>query len=138
MFCNQCEQTFKGTGCTVQGVCGKQPEAANLMDLIVYALRGLALTALATREKGIVDADADRLTAGALFSTITNVNFDPVSLERLLRKVVEARKSLAKKAGCSFTSGPAAYEPAADAAGLQSQAPVAALRISARIRTSIP
>ena len=128
MFCNQCEQTAKGTGCTVMGVCGKQPDAAAIQDLIVYAARGLSLTALAAREKGIIDAEADRLAVAALFTTVTNVNFDVASLEAMLRRVVEARKALAKKAGLSATSGPAAYVPASDTAGLLEQAEVADTR----------
>lgn len=128
MFCNQCEQTAKGTGCTVMGVCGKQPDTAAIQDLIVYALRGLSLVALAAREKGVADLSAGRLTVSALFSTLTNVNFDNVSLERMLRRVVDARKALAKQAGCSFTSGPAAYEPAADLGGLVAQADVGDIR----------
>ena len=128
MFCNQCEQTAKGTGCTVMGVCGKQPDAAAIQDLIVYAARGLSLTALAAREKGIVDAEADRLAVAALFTTVTNVNFDVASLEAMLRRVVETRKALAKKAGLSAASGPAAYVPASDSAGLLEQAEVADIR----------
>ncbi len=128
MFCNQCEQTAKGTGCTVMGVCGKQPDAAAIQNLIVYATRGLSLTALAAREKGIVDAEADRLVVIALFTTVTNVNFDVASLETMLRRVVEARKALAKKAGLSAASGPAAYVPASDTAGLLEQAEVADIR----------
>ena len=128
MFCNQCEQTAKGTGCTVMGVCGKQPDAAAIQDLIVYATRGLSLTALAAREKGIVDAEADRLVVAALFTTVTNVNFDVASLEARLRRVVEARKALAQKAGFSAASGPAAYVPASDTAGLLEQAEVADIR----------
>ncbi len=128
MFCNQCEQTAKGTGCTTMGVCGKQADTAAIQDLIVYATRGLSLAALAAREKGIVDAEADRLSVAALFITVTNVNFDNPKLEAMLRRVVEARKALAKKAGFSASSGPAAYEPASDSAGLQAQAEVADIR----------
>ena len=45
MLCYQCEQTAKGTGCTVKGVCGKEPEVAALQDLIVYATKGVAMYA---------------------------------------------------------------------------------------------
>ncbi len=81
MFCNQCEQTAKGTGCTTIGVCGKQPEVAALQDLTVYALRGLALVALEARKKGIVDPVIDHYGAKALFTTLTNVNFDPARFQ---------------------------------------------------------
>ena len=121
MFCNQCEQTAKGTGCTAMGVCGKQPEAAGLQDIIVYALRGLALVALKAREKGIVDAEADRLSVKALFTTLTNVNFDAVPLTATIHQVVAARDALAKKIGFTAASGPAAFVPSATAAGLEEQ-----------------
>ena len=127
MFCNQCEQTAKGIACTAQGVCGKQPDTAAVQDLIVYALRGLALVALAAREKGIVDPAADRLCVSALFSTLTNVNFDNAALVEMLRRVVAARDTLAKRAGCAFTSGPAVFVPVQSAEGLQSQADIAAV-----------
>ncbi len=61
MFCNQCEQTAQGRGCTKIGVCGKSPEAAALQDLIVYAARGLALAALAAADKGVDLGKSGRL-----------------------------------------------------------------------------
>ncbi len=127
MFCNQCEQTAKGTGCTTQGVCGKQDDIAKLQDLIVYALRGLSRVALEARKQNIVDAAADRLTVSALFSTLTNVNFDAAPLEALLRKVVATRDALGARCGASFASGPAAFVPAATFEGLQSQAETASV-----------
>ncbi len=127
MFCNQCEQTAKGIACTTSGVCGKQPDTAALQDLIVYASRGLALTALAAREKGIIDAEADRLVCAGLFSTVTNVNFDNIALEKVLRKIVAVRDALAQKVGYKPASGPAAFQPAATTAGLLEQAEIAGL-----------
>ena len=59
MFCYQCEQTAKGTGCTVQGVCGKDPETAALQDLLVYALKGLSIYAHRARELGVKDREVD-------------------------------------------------------------------------------
>lgn len=55
MFCNQCEQTAKGTGCTVQGVCGKNPDVAALQDLLIYSLVGLSLYAHEGRKVGVTD-----------------------------------------------------------------------------------
>ena len=127
MFCNQCEQTAKGTGCTTIGVCGKQPDVSALQDLTVYALRGLALVALEARKKGIVDNEVDAFTARILFTTLTNVNFDPARFNTFVRDVVSKRKALAAKAGVSFASGPAAFEPAATVEGLVTQAEVASL-----------
>ena len=130
MFCNQCEQTAKGTGCTTMGVCGKQSEAAGLQDLIVYALRGLALTALAAREKGVVDPETDRLSVKALFTTLTNVNFDPEALVQTLRSVIAARDALAGKIGFSAASGPAAWRPGAGLTDIVKQAEADAVMIT--------
>ena len=55
MFCNQCEQTAKGTGCTVMGVCGKLAPVADLQDHVIYALRLLSRTALKARAKGVIE-----------------------------------------------------------------------------------
>lgn len=126
MFCNQCEQTFKGVACTVQGVCGKQPDTAALQDLLIYALRGLSLVALAAREKNAIDQEADRLVIAGLFATVTNVNFDNDSLEALLRRAVAARDKLAAKVGFKADAGPAALALAPDRAGLLKQAEMAA------------
>ena len=60
MFCNQCEQTARGTGCTKVGVCGKQPEVAALQDLLIYALQGLSQVAVQARAKGVSDAAVNR------------------------------------------------------------------------------
>ena len=66
MFCNQCEQTAKGIGCSVIGVCGKNEEVADLQDLLVYALQGLALYAREGRRLGIVDDATDHFTYEAV------------------------------------------------------------------------
>jgi hydroxylamine reductase len=87
MFCYQCEQTAKGTGCTVLGVCGKQPEVAALQDLLLYSLMGLSQVAVAGRKVGVSDPDVNVFTVKAAFSTLTNVDFDP---ERFLGLITEA------------------------------------------------
>lgn len=112
MFCNQCEQTAKGTGCTKQGVCGKDGEIAAIQDLIVYATRGLAITALDAMEKGVPYQDAGRLCVQALFSTITNVNFDKPPLLQLLRKIANARKAVAAKTGYTSSLPITGFTPA--------------------------
>ena len=101
MFCNQCEQTAKGTGCTVNGVCGKKAPVADLQDKVVYALRLLSRTALKARDKGFVIQDIDDFTARALFTTLTNVNFDPEDLEAVALRAISYRKDLATMLGCS-------------------------------------
>ena len=127
MFCYQCEQTAKGTGCTAGGVCGKEPETAVLQDLLVNAAKGIAMYASRARKLGGRDGDIDMFVVEALFSTVTNVNFDAARLEALLRKageVLEKARSLYKEA-CEKSgatpeelAGPAQWSPAADRAGL--------------------
>ena len=90
MFCNQCEQTAKGTGCTVMGVCGKLAPVADLQDHVIYALRLLSRTALKARAKGVIEQDTDDFTVRALFSTLTNVNFDPAALEEVAREAIRS------------------------------------------------
>ncbi|MBU2538922.1 MAG: hydroxylamine reductase, partial [Proteobacteria bacterium] len=97
MFCNQCEQTAKGTGCTVIGVCGKNEAVAGLEDLLTHAVQGLCLVATAGRKVGVVDNAVDRFTCEAIFSCLTNVDFDPSRFEDLIRKTVELREALKKK-----------------------------------------
>ena len=88
MFCNQCEQTAR-RGCTEKGVCGKMAEVTALQDLLTYAVRGLSHLAVAGRLVGINDVDINRFLSKALFSTLTNVNFDPARLGTLIRAAVK-------------------------------------------------
>jgi len=76
MFCYQCEQTAKGTGCTVMGVCGKDERTANLQDLLIYTCKGISMYAHRARELGVKDHEIDKFILEALFTTVTNVNFD--------------------------------------------------------------
>ena len=130
MFCYQCEQTAKGEGCTVGGVCGKTPEAAALQDLIIHACKGLGAVGLRAREAGAKDVETDRFLSKALFHTLTNVDFDPERLAGVARKIAELRDGLkakyeesSKAAGKEPVSlnGAAAWQPAADTAGLIAQ-----------------
>jgi hydroxylamine reductase len=97
MFCYQCEQTAKGQGCTVLGVCGKNPEVATLQDLLVYMLKGLSQVTIEARKVGLETEDVDVFTCEALFVTLTNVNFDPDDIVTYIRKTVELREQLRKK-----------------------------------------
>ncbi|UZP69149.1 hydroxylamine reductase [Desulfovibrio mangrovi] len=119
MFCNQCEQTAKGTGCTKVGVCGKLPEVSDIQDLVVYALRGLALAAQKTGNK---DAALGHFTSKMLFTTLTNVNFDPARFQTFINEIVAKRDEILAKGGASFASGPATFKPAATIDGLVAQA----------------
>lgn len=107
MYCYQCEQTAKGTGCTVQGVCGKQPDVAALQDLLLYTLMGLSQVAVEGRKFGVSDNDANVFTVKASFSTLTNVNFDPDRFVELINQAVEKRdrlKDKVKNAGGDITA----------------------------------
>jgi len=97
MFCNQCEQTVKGEACTKGGVCGKPHDVASLQDLLIHALIGLSAAATDARRKGIVDREADVFTVKALFSTLTNVNFDAARFVALIGQAVKYRDGLAGK-----------------------------------------
>ena len=96
MFCYQCEQTAKGTGCTVQGVCGKEPDVAALIDLMIYSLKGLSMYAHRLRQMGINDRETDIHTIEGLFTTITNVNFDKTRYEKLLKKSAQLKEKAKK------------------------------------------
>jgi hydroxylamine reductase len=76
MFCFQCQETAKNSGGTVKGVCGKPEDTANLQDLLIYALRGIAVYGEKSKELGISNKENGLFVAQALFSTITNANFD--------------------------------------------------------------
>ena len=97
MFCYQCEQTAKGTGCTVQGVCGKLPEVAALQDLLLFSLMGLSQVAVEGRKVGVTDRDVNVFTVQAAFSTLTNVDFDPDRFQKLIHQAAEKREQLKEK-----------------------------------------
>ena len=116
MFCYQCEQTAKGTGCTVQGVCGKLPEIAALQDLLIYSLMGLSQVAVEGRKVGVSDNDVNVFTVKAAFSTLTNVDFDPDRFVELIQQSIRLREKLkiqVEGAGGNngWSDGPAVFQP---------------------------
>ena len=126
MFCNQCEQTARGTGCDKSGVCGKKPEVAALHDLLIYTLEGLSVAAVTARREGIDRRDADVFVCKALFSTLTNVNFDPERFIPMIRQAVALRDKLIEKAAGNADAKDVAHEvlrfqPATDLEGLVAQ-----------------
>ncbi len=80
MFCYQCSQTAQGTGCTVKGVCGKEPTVARLQDNLIFALKGISAYAYHAKELGGEDPEVESFWSKALYTTLTNVNFDAESL----------------------------------------------------------
>ena len=126
MFCNQCEQTAKGTGCNIVGVCGKNEEIADLQDLLIHALQGLALYAHEGRNHGIVDETTDLFAMEAIFSTLTNVDFDADRFVVLINKTVELREAMKTKVAATggtidFDQAPANFVPAGSIADLVAQ-----------------
>jgi hydroxylamine reductase len=97
MFCYQCEQTAQGKGCTKGGVCGKPADVAALQDLLIYALKGLSLVAVEGRKAGVNDHEVNLFTCEAIFSTLTNVDFDPDRFVTLISRCVELRDQLKEK-----------------------------------------
>ena len=94
MFCYQCQETAKGTGCTVRGVCGKEPYLADQMDKLIYAIRGLCVLHTHIKKSG-KDCDCNtHLIFDGLFATITNANFCMVSTGEKLKAVVKEKKRL--------------------------------------------
>lgn len=76
MFCFQCQEAAKGTGCTIQGVCGKTSEVAGLQDLLLYTLKGISIFASKGRELGMTDSYSEKFITESMFATITNADFD--------------------------------------------------------------
>jgi hydroxylamine reductase len=127
MFCFQCEQTVRGTGCTDSGVCGKDATVAALQDLLVYAVKGIGRYAHRAAQLDAHDPAVDRFVVEALFTTVTNVNFHPVRLQQMLLQASDmldrARTAYeaAAKAGGSIAEQPggsAAWRPESSIDGL--------------------
>lgn len=97
MFCYQCQETSKGNGCTIVGVCGKKDEVAELQDLYIYVLKGLALCNLEAKKQGIKNKNIDSVIINGLFSTITNVNFDKEYFISKIKELIEVRDSIKKQ-----------------------------------------
>jgi hydroxylamine reductase len=127
MFCFQCEQTARGKGCDVSGVCGKQPDVAALQDVIIHQMKGIGYLAHKARAAGRVDDEVNRHTVEALFATVTNVDFDPQRLETIIRKSSDVRdriKKICVESGIADAALPPAamFNPAPTREGLLQQA----------------
>ncbi len=93
MFCYQCQEASKGTGCTIVGVCGKTPEVSDLQDLLVYQLKGISLYTTRLRTAGIEIPLANKFVTDSLFMTITNANFDYKRFVAKINEGFEIRES---------------------------------------------
>ena len=96
MFCYQCEETAKGTGCTVKGVCGKEAATAGLMDVLIYLNKGIAERNIAAAKTGKENKEAGMFMAESLFATLTNVNFDDQRFRDMIAKAIAIRDALPK------------------------------------------
>ena len=130
MFCYQCEQTTKGTGCVLAGACGKDATTATLQDVLLHAAKGISMYAHRAAKMGARDRDVDVFTIEALFSTVTNVNFNPENLTALIELAAAVRdkaktlyENACAKAGKQREDlhGPAAWKPARGIEGLVRQ-----------------
>ena len=97
MFCFQCQETAKNTGCTVKGVCGKPEETANLQDLLIFVLKGISIYGEKLKELGAADRTNDDFIAQGLFATITNANWDDARFTALIQEGLKRRDRLKAK-----------------------------------------
>ena len=103
MFCFQCQETAKNSGCTVKGVCGKPEETADLQDLLIYVCKGISLYGEKLKEKGTVDKDAGRFISEALFTTITNVAWDNDVIIDRIKQALKVRDAVKAKVGADIS-----------------------------------
>jgi hydroxylamine reductase len=131
MFCYQCEQTAGGRGCEKQGVCGKDATTAAMQDLLLYAAKGISQYATRARQLNAKDPAVDIFVIEALFTTVTNVSFDAVRIEEMVRKAAAVKKNAqtlyeqaCQRAGRQpeKPAGPAQWNPASTLDGLLEQA----------------
>ncbi|MCB2311748.1 hydroxylamine reductase [Clostridium tagluense] len=92
MFCYQCQEASKGTGCTSRGVCGKTDDLANMQDLLIYVLKGISIYATRARKLGVENQEVNKFVANGLFMTITNANFDKTRFIETITKALELRE----------------------------------------------
>lgn len=110
MFCYQCEQTAGGKGCTKVGVCGKTAEIANLQDLLIYQLKGIACYGKNILDQvKKVDESVSKFIEDCLFTTLTNVNFDSAVHIELLKESQKIKENLRKQANCEIHRDAALY-----------------------------
>ncbi|MFP4470915.1 MAG: hydroxylamine reductase [Bacteroidales bacterium] len=97
MFCFQCQEAAKGTGCTIKGVCGKTSTVANMQDLLMFVLKGISIYSTEARKHGIEDEEVNKFVFDGLFATITNANFDRQVFVERVRRGLELRESMKEK-----------------------------------------
>jgi hydroxylamine reductase len=101
MFCYQCQEAAKGTGCTIKGVCGKTDEVAALQDVLLFVTKGLAIVHHEANLNNITDKKAYKFMVDALFTTITNANFDGGKIEAKINEGIQLRNEIKKNLSAS-------------------------------------
>ena len=109
MFCYQCEETAKGTGCTKAGVCGKTGEVADLQDLLISLMKGMSICNTKSRESGIYNEEVDKFIMEGLFSTITNANFDKQYFIGKIQQALKIRDELKDENSVQNTLDPVTW-----------------------------
>jgi hydroxylamine reductase len=148
MFCYQCEQTSKGQACTRVGVCGKSPEVSLLQDLLLHLLKGIGILGHRLRGLGYRDEKTDLFVTEALFSTVTNVDFDPQRLQSWIDKAYKIKETLKdnfhklyiKNSGGAMPDPlPEAFEfiPAGTIEGLLKQGAMAGIMVNPQLNPDI-
>lgn len=94
MFCFQCQETSRNTGCTVKGVCGKTADVANLQDLLVFICKGISHYSVPLRAMGVENNEVNKFITDSLFMTITNANFDRERFVKRIGKAIDLRDSM--------------------------------------------
>ncbi len=128
MFCWQCQETARNEGCTVRGVCGKEPETANLQDLLTFLLKGIAFYARILARRGEAISSAGLFCMQGMFATITNANFDNSRFLTLIEQALQLRDQLKQRCGsdlpdvlpeaATWTGSPEAYQEQARRVGV--------------------
>ncbi|SDC35508.1 hydroxylamine reductase [Williamwhitmania taraxaci] len=131
MFCNQCQETAKNTGCTINGVCGKKEATSNLQDLLMYACQGLATANFEARKKGINTNAESKHIVNCLFMTITNANFDDRSIIEAIKVCNGFRDALVGKVNYTGTEDMAHWSCTSDAEFLEKATHVSTLTFDA-------
>ncbi|NLX71055.1 MAG: hydroxylamine reductase [Clostridiales bacterium] len=98
MFCYQCQEAAKCTGCTVRGICGKTSDVSNLQDLLIYVLKGISIYSTELKKAGVQTPEADNFMVDGLFSTITNVNFGKEYFIEKISQALRLREQLKDQA----------------------------------------
>ncbi len=119
MFCFQCQEAAGGKGCSVKGVCGKEPHTSELMDVLMGEVLGAAVLNRGLREKGAAGKELSHAILDALFCTITNANFDDAAIQRRIEKIAALKQKLGGENPTTGTAGGVLSEPNEDIRSLK-------------------